>query len=96
MSSSDGEMSGAKLKRIFDEAIARMNAMSREEFLAALRERCPELLEGRGPMPFDAVVPERVRRREERAARARAAAKKRAKRARAARKPAAKGGRRRR
>lgn len=31
--------------------------MSKEEFLAAIEERCPELLHGQGPKPRDAMVP---------------------------------------
>lgn len=31
--------------------------MSKEEFVAAVEERCPTLIHGRGPQPADAIVP---------------------------------------
>lgn len=31
--------------------------MTKEEFLAAIEERCPELIHGQGPKPKDAMVP---------------------------------------
>lgn len=40
-----------------DKALAMLAGMSKEEFLAAVEERCPSLIHGRGPQPADAMVP---------------------------------------